>query len=92
MGSFPYVLYFIFALSNKRCKMIVLDVPVSGRAIHELNLSSVSTARNCKSTSGVRVFFGVQLRDLDIAEAYDVAYDSEFKYWYSVRKSTWRLA
>jgi hypothetical protein len=60
MCSFPRVLYFIVALSYKRRKMIVLDVPVSGRAIHELNLSSVSTAQNCKITSGVGVFFGSQ--------------------------------
>jgi hypothetical protein len=91
MGSFPHVLYFIFALSYKRCKMIVLDVPVSGKAIHELNLSSVSIARNCKSASGVGVFFGGQLR-LDVAVAYDVASDSESEYWYSVGISTWRLA
>jgi hypothetical protein len=91
MGSFPHVLYFIFALSNKRRKMIVLDVPVSGRAIHELNLSSVSSDRNCKSTSGVGVFFGGQLRGLDAVVKYDVASDSESKYWYS-DISTWRLA
>jgi hypothetical protein len=36
MGSFPHVLYFIFAFSNKRRKMIVLDVPVSGKVIHSL--------------------------------------------------------
>jgi hypothetical protein len=76
MGSFPHVLYFIFALSNKHRKMIVLDVPVSGRAIHELNLSSVSSARNCKSTSGVGVFFGGQLRGLDTAIIYNIASDS----------------
>jgi hypothetical protein len=52
--------------------MIVCDVPVSGRAIHELYLSSVSTARNCKSTAGDGVFFGIQLRDLDAAVMYDV--------------------
>jgi hypothetical protein len=46
MGSFPPTLYFIFALSNKRGIMIVRDVPVYGRAIQELYLSSVSTARN----------------------------------------------
>jgi hypothetical protein len=50
--------------------MIVHDVPVSGRAIHELYLSSVSTARNCKITSGVGVFFGGQLGDLDAAVMY----------------------
>jgi hypothetical protein len=80
MGSLPHILYFIFALSNKHRKMIVLDVPVSGKAIHELNLSSVSNARNCKSTSGVGVFFGGQLR-LDVAVAYDMASDSESEYW-----------
>jgi hypothetical protein len=91
MGSFPHVLYFIFALSNKRRKMIVRDVPVSGRAIHELYLSSVSTAWNCKSTSGVGVFFGGQLRDLDAAVIYDVASVSESEYcWYS-DSSTCRL-
>jgi hypothetical protein len=64
--------------------MIVRDVPVSGRAIHELFLSSVSTARNCKSTSGVGVFFGGQLRDLDAAVMYDVVSDTESEYcWYS---------
>jgi hypothetical protein len=71
--------------------MIVLDVPVSGKAIHELNLSSVSIAQSCKSTSGVGVYFGGQLR-LDVAIAYDVASDSESEYWYSVGISTWRLA
>jgi hypothetical protein len=71
--------------------MVVLDVPVSGRAIHKLILSSVLTARNCKSTSGVGVFFGGQLGP-DIAVAYDVASDSKSEYWYSVGISTWRLA
>jgi hypothetical protein len=77
--------------SNKRRKMIFLDVPVSGKAIHELNLSSVSIAWNCKSTLGVGVFFGGQLR-LDVAVAYNVASDSESEYWYSDGISTWRLA
>jgi hypothetical protein len=88
MGSRTHVLYFIFALSNKRRKMIFLDVPVSGKAIHELNLSSVSNAQNCKSTSGVGVFFGGQLR-LDVAVAYDIASDSESEYSDGI--STWRL-
>jgi hypothetical protein len=68
--------------------MIFLDVPVSGKAIHELNLSSVSNAQNCKSTSGVGVFFGGQLR-LDVAVAYDIASDSESEYSDGI--STWRL-
>jgi hypothetical protein len=68
--------------------MIVLDVPVSAKAIHELNLSSISKARNCKCTSGVGVFFGDQLR-LDVAVAYDVASDSESEYSDGI--STWRL-
>jgi hypothetical protein len=71
--------------------MIVLDVPVSGKAIHELYLSSVSISRNCKSTLGVGVFFGGQLR-LDVAVAYNVASDSKSEYWYSDGISTWRLA
>jgi hypothetical protein len=71
--------------------MIVLDVPVSGKAIHELYLSSVSIAQNCKSTSGVGVFFGGQLR-LDVAIEYDVVSDSESEYWYSDGISTWKLA
>jgi hypothetical protein len=84
MGSFSHVLYFIFALSNKRRKLIVRDVPVIGGAIHELYLSFVSTAQNCQSTSGARVFFGGQLRDLDAAVMYDVVSDTESEYcWYS---------
>jgi hypothetical protein len=71
--------------------MMVLNVPVSGKAIHELYLSSVSIARNCKSTSGVGVFFGGQLR-LYVAVAYYITSDSESKYWYSDGIFTWRLA
>jgi hypothetical protein len=59
MGSLPQVLYFISALSNKHRNMIVQDVPVSGKAMHELNLLSVSNARNCISTSGVGCFLVV---------------------------------
>jgi hypothetical protein len=68
--------------------MIILDVPVSGKAIHELNLSSVSNARNCKSTPGVGVFYGGQLC-LDVAIAYKVASDSESENSDGI--STWRL-
>jgi hypothetical protein len=57
--------------------MIVQDVPLSGKAMHKLNLSSVSNARNCKSALGVGVFFGGPLRlAADIAVAYEVP-DSE---------------
>jgi hypothetical protein len=59
MGSLPHVLYFIFALSNKRHNMIIQDVPVSGKAMHELKLAAVSNAQNSKSTSGVRFFLVV---------------------------------
>jgi hypothetical protein len=70
--------------------MIVRDVPVSGKAMHELNLSFVSNARNCKSTSGLWVFFGGQLHlAMDVAVAYKVVSDSESENSDGIY--TWRL-
>jgi hypothetical protein len=68
MFSLPLGLYEIFALSSKLFQIMVLDVPVSGRAVQWWYLPS-SVALKYNFTLGVGLFFESQRR-LPVAVAY----------------------
>jgi hypothetical protein len=69
--SLPPWSYAIFALSSKLFKIMVLDVPVSGRAVQWWNSPSL-VALKYRFTLEVGVFFEIHRR-LPVAVAYDVS-------------------
>jgi hypothetical protein len=91
MDSFPFTSYLIFALSNTFFIIIVLDVPVSGRAIQALYFLLVSNARNWNKTFGVGTFFGGYWREDPATEKNAEVSDSESEYWWNSDSSGIRL-